>query len=39
MVGATAGAAMTGYGVLWPILASFTVFVLAIPILMQPPGT
>ncbi|MBV9093091.1 MAG: DUF1275 domain-containing protein [Streptosporangiaceae bacterium] len=38
-VSATAGAAMTRYGVLWPILASFTVFVLALPILMQPSGT
>jgi hypothetical protein len=26
-------------GVLWPVLASFTVFVLALPILMQPPDT
>lgn len=39
MAGATAGAAMTGYGVVWPVLASFTVFVLALPILMQPSGT
>ena len=39
LIGAAAGAAMTGYGVLWPVLASFTVLVLALPILMQPPDT
>ena len=39
LIGAAAGAAMTGYGVLWPVLASFTVFVVALPILMQPPDT
>ena len=37
-VGATAGAFMTRYGVLWPILTSFTLFVLALPILLQSPG-
>ena len=36
-VGATVGAFMTRYGVLWPILASFTLFVLALPVLLQPP--
>jgi len=39
MAGAAAGAAMTRYGVVWPILTSFAVFVLSLPILMQPPGT
>ena len=39
LAGAAAGAAMTGYGVLWPVLASFIVFVLALPVLMQPPDT
>ena len=37
-VGAAVGACLSRYGVLWPILASFTVFVLALPILLQPPG-
>jgi len=36
-LGATVGAFMTRYGVLWPILASFTLFVLALPVLLQPP--
>jgi len=36
--GATVGAFMTRYGVLWPILTSFTLFALALPILLQPPG-
>ncbi len=36
-VGATVGAFLTRYGVLWPILTSFTLFVLALPILLQPP--
>jgi len=36
--GATVGAFLTRYGVLWPILTSFTLFVLALPILLQPPG-
>lgn len=35
-VGATAGAALTRYGVLWPILTSFTLFILALPALLQP---
>ena len=34
--GATLGAFMTRYGVLWPILTSFTLFALALPILLQP---
>lgn len=38
IAGAAAGAAMTRYGVLWPILVSFTVFALVLPILMQPPA-
>jgi uncharacterized membrane protein YoaK (UPF0700 family) len=33
---ATAGAFMTRYGVLWPLLTGFTLFVLALPILLQP---
>jgi uncharacterized membrane protein YoaK (UPF0700 family) len=36
--GAAIGASLSRYGVLWPILTSFTVFVLALPILLQPPG-
>jgi uncharacterized membrane protein YoaK (UPF0700 family) len=36
--GATVGAFLTRYGVLWPILTSFTLFALALPILLQPPG-
>jgi hypothetical protein len=36
--GAAAGASLSRYGVLWPILTSFTLFVLALPILRQPPG-
>jgi uncharacterized membrane protein YoaK (UPF0700 family) len=36
--GATVGAFLTRYGVLWPILTSFTLLVLALPILLQPPG-
>ena len=35
--GATVGAFLTRYGVLWPILTSFTLFVLALPILLQSP--
>jgi uncharacterized membrane protein YoaK (UPF0700 family) len=35
-VGATVGAFMTRYGILWPLLTAFTVFVLALPILLQP---
>jgi uncharacterized membrane protein YoaK (UPF0700 family) len=34
-VGAGLGAFMTRYGVLWPILASFALFALALPILLQ----
>jgi uncharacterized membrane protein YoaK (UPF0700 family) len=34
--GAAVGAALGRYGVLWPILTSFAVFVLALPILLQP---
>jgi uncharacterized membrane protein YoaK (UPF0700 family) len=37
-VGAAVGAALSRYGVLWPILASFILFVLALPILLHPPG-
>jgi uncharacterized membrane protein YoaK (UPF0700 family) len=36
-VGVAAGAFLTRYGVLWPILTAFTLFVLALPILLQPP--
>ena len=35
-IGATVGAFLTRYGVLWPILTAFTLFVLALPILLQP---
>ncbi len=35
-VGAGAGAFMTRYGLLWPILTSFALFVMALPILLQP---
>lgn len=35
--GATVGAFLTRYGVLWPILTSFTLLILALPILLQPP--
>jgi uncharacterized membrane protein YoaK (UPF0700 family) len=38
-LGATAGAFLTRYGVLWPILTSFALLVLALPILLQPSGT
>jgi len=38
-VGATAGAAMTRYGVLWPILTAFILFVVALPILLQAAST
>jgi uncharacterized membrane protein YoaK (UPF0700 family) len=33
---AAMGAFMTQYGVLWPMLTAFTLFVLALPILLQP---
>jgi uncharacterized membrane protein YoaK (UPF0700 family) len=36
--GAAIGAFLTRYGVLWPILTAFTVFILALPTLLQPPG-
>jgi len=29
---------MARYGVLWPVLTAFTLFVLALPILLQPRG-
>jgi uncharacterized membrane protein YoaK (UPF0700 family) len=35
-VSAAFGAFLTRYGVLWPMLAAFVVFVLALPILLQP---
>lgn len=37
-ISAAIGAFLTRYGVLRPILASFTLFVLALPVLLQPPG-
>ena len=37
-ISAATGAFLTRYGVLWPILASFTLLVLALPVLLQPPG-
>jgi uncharacterized membrane protein YoaK (UPF0700 family) len=37
LIGAIAGAALAGFGVLWPVLAAFVLFSLAIPILMQSP--
>jgi len=37
--GATVGAFLTRYGVLWPVLTSFALLALALPILLlQPPG-
>jgi uncharacterized membrane protein YoaK (UPF0700 family) len=35
-VGAAVGASVSRYGVLWPILTAFILFVLALPILLQP---
>ena len=35
LIGAIAGAFMTRYGILWPLLTSFILFVLALPILLQ----
>ena len=35
LIGAIAGAFMTRYGILWPLLTSFIVFVLALPILLK----
>jgi uncharacterized membrane protein YoaK (UPF0700 family) len=37
-IGAATGAFLTRYGVLWPILTSFSLFILAVPILLQPPA-
>jgi uncharacterized membrane protein YoaK (UPF0700 family) len=37
-IGATVGAFLTRYGVLWPILMSFILLVVALPILLQPSG-
>ena len=39
MIGATTGAFLTRYGVLWPVLTAFTLFALALPILLQPQDT
>jgi uncharacterized membrane protein YoaK (UPF0700 family) len=36
--GAATGAFLTRCGLLWPILASFTLLALALPVLLQPPG-
>jgi uncharacterized membrane protein YoaK (UPF0700 family) len=36
MASAAVGAFLTRYGVLWPLLTAFTVFVVALPILQQP---
>jgi hypothetical protein len=36
VIGATTGAFLTRYGVLWPVLTAFTLFALALPILLQP---
>ena len=33
---AAVGAFLTRYGVLWPILTAFILFVLALPVLLQP---
>ena len=38
-VSACFGAFLTRYGVLWPMLAAFVVFALALPILLQPQDT
>ena len=35
VIGATTGAFLTRYGVLWPVLTAFTLFVLALPTLMH----
>lgn len=37
LIGATGGAALSGRGVLWPILTAFVLFTLALPVLMQHP--
>jgi len=36
---ATAGAVLSHYGVLWPILAAFVVFTVALPALLRSPGS
>jgi uncharacterized membrane protein YoaK (UPF0700 family) len=36
-ISAATGAFLTRYGLLWPILASFTLLILALPVLLQPP--
>ena len=36
LIGATTGAFLTRYGVLWPVLTAFTLFALALPILLRP---
>lgn len=36
VVSATAAAFLTRYGVLWPVLTAFALFILALPILLQP---
>jgi uncharacterized membrane protein YoaK (UPF0700 family) len=36
VISATTAAFMTRYGVLWPVLTAFTLFVMALPILLQP---
>ena len=37
LIGAIIGGAISGYGVVWPILAAFVIFSLALVILMQSP--
>ena len=39
VIGAGTGAFLTRYGVLWPVLTAFTLFALALPILLQPQET
>jgi uncharacterized membrane protein YoaK (UPF0700 family) len=39
VIGATTGAFLTRYGVLWPVLAAFTLFVVALPILLPSRDT
>ena len=39
VISAATGAFLTRYGVLWPVLTAFTLFALALPILLQPQDT
>jgi len=37
LIGAVSGAALSGHGILWPILTAFALFAVALPVLMQHP--